>query len=87
VVGGEQIHPVVAEDRRGGDGVQRPLQAGPDGPLLRAAVGPQDGVAAVGLVGEAQQVGTLGVVELQGAGEASSTPAETPAREPRSSLA
>ena len=29
----------------------------------------QDGVAAVGLVGQAQQVGAFGVVELQGAGE------------------
>jgi hypothetical protein len=45
------------------------LQAWPDRPLLRAAAWPQDGVAAVGLVGEAEQVGAFGVVELQGAGE------------------
>ena len=70
VVGGEQVQPVVADDgRAGGDGVERPLQAGPGRPLLRAAAGAQDGVAAVGLVGEAQQVGAFGVVELQGAGD------------------
>ncbi len=53
----------------GGDGVQRPLQAGPHRPLPRAAAAAQDGVGAVGLVGQAQQVGPFGVVELQGAGE------------------
>jgi hypothetical protein len=37
--------------------------------LLPRIAGPQDGVAAVGFVGEAQQVGAFGVVELQGAGE------------------
>ena len=35
LVGGEEVQPVVPHDRgRGGDGVQRPLQAWPDAPLL-----------------------------------------------------
>jgi hypothetical protein len=51
------------------DRIQRPLQAGPNRPLLRATAGPQDGIAAVGLVSQPRQVRPFGVVELQSAGE------------------
>jgi hypothetical protein len=44
------------------------LQTGPGRQLLRSAAA-QDRVAAVGLVGEAQQMGPFGLVKLEGAGD------------------
>jgi hypothetical protein len=68
-IGREQVLPAVQHDRWGDDRVERPLQAGPHGPLLRPAARAQQRVAAVGLLRQAHQVGALGVVELQGAGD------------------
>jgi hypothetical protein len=70
VVEREQVHPAVADDGRGTDGVQDPLQAGPRCPALgRAAPGTHSGGGAVGGVGKVKKVGPFGVVELQGAGD------------------
>ena len=70
VVGGQQVHPAVADDGRGGDSVQHPRQAGPRYPSFGgAAAGTHAGTGAVGGVGEMEQVGPFGVVELQGAGD------------------
>src|SRR5439155_8053731 len=66
VVGGEQVHPAVADDRRRGEPVEDPLQAGPGcPPFRRPAAGSHAGAGAVGGVGQVEQVGPLGVVELQ----------------------
>ena len=51
-----------------------------------AASGTPEVGDAVGGAGEVEQVRAFGVVELQRAGEASSTDAEAPAIAPRSSL-
>ena len=70
VVGGEQVHPAVADDGRCGDLVEHPVQARPRCPVLAGpAAGPHAGAGAVGGVGEVEQVGPFGVVELQGAGD------------------
>ena len=71
VVGGEQVGPVVADDRRSrGDGVEGPLQAWPHRPLFgNAAAGSHRGAGAIGGVGEVEQVGTFGFVELEGASD------------------
>ena len=50
-------------------------------------VGAHPGGGAVGSVGEVEQVGAFGVVELECAGDGVQDRAETPARAPRSSLA
>ena len=69
LVGGEEVQLVVSHDRgRSRDGVQRPLQAGPDAPLLGPGAA-EDSAGAVSLLGQPQQVHTFGIVELQGAGE------------------
>jgi hypothetical protein len=65
----QEVQPVVSHDRgRSRDGVQRPLQAGPDAPLLGPGAA-EDSAGAVSLLGQPQQVHTFGIVELQGAGE------------------
>ena len=70
MVGGEQVRPVVADDRRaGGDGVKGPLQAGPAAHwvgLRRRGAWPR---GAVGGLGEVEQVAPFGVVELESAGD------------------
>jgi MoxR-like ATPase len=70
-VGGEQVGPVVSDDRRsGGNGVEGPLQAGPHGPVTAAAaVGPHGGAGAVGCLGQVEQVGSFGLVQLERAGD------------------
>ena len=68
VVGGEQVHPAVADDRRGGEGIEHPLQTRPGLPAFRGSAGPHAGDGAVGGVGEMEQVGPFGVVEPEGAG-------------------
>ena len=71
LVGGEEVGAFVADDGRSrGDGVEDPLDARLDRPLLGGgAAWPHGGGGAVGGLGEVEQVPTLGVVELQGAGE------------------
>jgi hypothetical protein len=55
--------------------------------LRGAPPGPHAGAGAVGGVGEVEQVGSFGAVELQGRASASRTEAETSPIAPRSSLA
>jgi hypothetical protein len=70
VVGRKQIHPAVADDRRPGEGVQDPLQGGPRRPALAGpATGAHACAGAVGGLRQVEQVGSLGVVELQRAGD------------------
>ena len=70
MIHGQQIHPAVAHDRGGGELVEGPLQTGPRGPALgRAPPRTHACAGAVGGVREVEQVGPLGVVELQGTGD------------------
>ncbi|GAB2745381.1 hypothetical protein GCM10027072_46870 [Streptomyces bullii] len=71
LVGGEDVHAAVADERGpGGDRVQGPLQTAVGCPLPRAAApGAGESVGAVGGLRQVQQVGAFGVVELQGAGD------------------
>jgi hypothetical protein len=66
-VGGDDVEPTVLHERRDvGHRVQQLLHAGTD-PLLRRAA-PRPGTGAR-CAGQAEQVGTFGLVELQGLGE------------------
>jgi hypothetical protein len=70
MVGGQQVRPVVADDhRRGGNGVEGPLQAQPHSPLVAATAGPHGRASAVGGLGEVEQVGAFGFVKLESAGD------------------
>jgi hypothetical protein len=70
MVGGQQVRPVVADDhRRGGNGVEGPLQARPHSPLVAATAGPHRGASAVGGLGEVEQVGAFGFVKLECTGD------------------
>ena len=85
VVGGEQVHPAVADDRGpGGDGVEDPLQAGRGGPPFgRAPPGPDQGAGAVGGPREVEQVGrALRRSSCRARAIASRTVGDTPAGRP-----
>lgn len=85
----EDVHAAVTDERRsGGDGVQSPLQAAVRLPPLLGTPTSRagEGVRAVGGLGQIHQVGALGVIELEGAGESFEYCRETPARLPRSSF-
>ena len=70
VIGGQQVRPVVADNRRPGrDGVEGPLQAGPHSPLVAATAEPHGRASAVGGLGEVEQVGAFGFVKLESAGD------------------
>ena len=71
LVGGEQVHPAVADDgRAAGDRVEHPLQGRvrcPGGSV--AAGGSQHRAGAVGGLRQVEQVGAFGVVEFEGPGD------------------
>ena len=70
VVAGEQIHPAVADDRWGGELLEHPSQARLGAPALAGtAAGSHAGAGAVGSVSQMEQVGALGVIELQSSGD------------------
>jgi hypothetical protein len=65
VVTGEQIHAPVADNRGGGELVEHPLQGRSGRPALAgSAGGSHAGGSAVSSMGEVEQVGPFGVVEL-----------------------
>lgn len=71
-IGGENVRAAVAHDcGPRGDGVESPLQAAVRCALAAGgpAPGPGEGVGAVGGLGQMQEMGALGVVQLQRAGD------------------
>src|SRR4051795_1900925 len=68
VVGSQDVETVVADDRGGpGDRVEGPLDLWPDALFGLAATRPRPG--RLGGAGEVEQVGALGVIELERAGQ------------------
>jgi hypothetical protein len=70
VVAGEQVHTAVTDDRGGGELVEHPLQARSGCPGF---AGPPAGshyrASSVGGLGEVEQVGSFGLVELEGSSD------------------
>ena len=83
LVGGQDVEALVAHERGGaGDRVEGPLDLGPDALLGLAPTRPRR--RRVCGAGEVEEVGALGVVELQRPASAPSTLSETPFMSPRS---
>ena len=69
VVGGQQVHPAVADDGGRLNAIEHPLQRRSRSPARTRPASWPPGAGAVGGVGEVEEVGALGIVELQGSGE------------------
>ena len=69
VIDGQQVHPAVADDGRRLEPSSAHCRRVEESSAARAPSWPHPGAGAVGGVGEVEEVGALGVVELQCSGE------------------